>query len=102
MLKQSSKTKIQFASISATTKKNAAKTLKPLSAKYKNIASVKKKLTYTNTYAQKNVTINIKKVNFKALQSISKINVSAKNAKKSITIAQIKLVIKAASFKKVK
>ncbi len=36
VLKQSSETKIQFASIGATTKEDAAKTLEPLSAKYKN------------------------------------------------------------------
>lgn len=40
MLKQSSETKIQFASIGATTKEDAARTLEPLSAKYKNIAGV--------------------------------------------------------------
>lgn len=40
VLKQSSETKIQFASIGATTKEDAAKTLEPLSAKYKNIAGV--------------------------------------------------------------
>ncbi len=43
VLKQSSETKIQFASIGATTKEDAAKTLEPLSAKYKNIARVLKK-----------------------------------------------------------
>ncbi len=36
VLKQSSETKIQFASIGATTKEDAAKTLEPLSAKYKS------------------------------------------------------------------
>ena len=47
VLKQSSETKIQFASIGATTKEDAAKTLEPLSAKYKNIAGVEEKLTHT-------------------------------------------------------
>lgn len=62
VLKQSSETKIQFASIGATTKEDAAKTLEPLSAKYKNIAGVEEKLTYTDTYAQENVTIDMEKV----------------------------------------
>ncbi len=57
VLKQSSETKIQFASIGATTKEDAARALEPLSAKYKNIAGVEEKLTYTDTYAQENVTI---------------------------------------------
>ena len=87
VLKQSSETKIQFASIGATTKEDAAKTLEPLSAKYKNIAGVEEKLTYTD---------------FKALQGISGINVSAEDAKKGITMAQMELVMKAAGFKEVK
>lgn len=61
VLKQSSETKIQFASIGATTKEDAARTLEPLSAKYKNIAGVEEKLTYTDTYAQENVTIDMEK-----------------------------------------
>ncbi len=65
VLKQSSETKIQFASIGATTKEDAAKTLEPLSAKYKNIAGVEEKLTYTDTYAQENVTIDMEKVDLK-------------------------------------
>ncbi|EIP4393259.1 YehR family lipoprotein [Escherichia coli] len=95
VLKQSSETKIQFASIGATTKEDAAKTLEPLSAKYKNIAGVEEKLTYTDTYAQENV-------DFKALLGISGINVSAEDAKKGITMAQMELVMKAAGFKEVK
>ncbi len=100
MLKQSSETKIQFASIGATTKEDAAKTLEPLSAN-KNIAGVEEKLTYTDTYAQENVTIDMEKV-VKALQGISGINVSAEDAKKGITMAQMELVMKAAGFKEVK
>ena len=92
VLKQSSETKIQFASIGATTKEDAAKTLEPLSAKYKNIAGVEEKLTYTD----------MEKVDFKALQGISGINVSAEDAKKGITMAQMELVMKAAGFKEVK
>lgn len=102
VLKQSSETKIQFASIGATTKEDAARTLEPLSAKYKNIAGVEEKLTYTDTYAQENVTIDMEKVDFKALQGISGINVSAEDAKKGITMAQMELVMKAAGFKEVK
>ena len=92
VLKQSSETK----------KEDAAKTLEPLSAKYKNIAGVEEKLTYTDTYAQENVTIDMEKVDFKALQGISGINVSAEDAKKGITMAQMELVMKAAGFKEVK
>ena len=99
VLKQSSETKIQFASIGA---EDAARTLEPLSAKYKNIAGVEEKLTYTDTYAQENVTIDMEKVDFKALQGISGINVSAEDAKKGITMAQMELVMKAAGFKEVK
>ncbi|WP_241552886.1 YehR family protein, partial [Shigella boydii] len=76
--------------------------LEPLSAKYKNIAGVEEKLTYTDTYAQENVTIDMEKVDFKALQGISGINVSAEDAKKGITMAQMELVMKAAGFKEVK
>ena len=100
VLKQSSETKIQFASIGATTKEDAARALEPLSAKYKNIAGVEEKLT--DTYAQENVTIDMEKVDFKALQGISGINVSAEDAKKGITMAQMELVMKAAGFKEVK
>ena len=69
--------------------------------KYKNIAGVEEKLTYTDTYAQENVTIDMEKVDFKALQGISGINVSAEDAKKGITMAQMELVMKAAGFKEV-
>ncbi|MGQ7187228.1 DUF1307 domain-containing protein, partial [Escherichia sp. HC-CC] len=51
------------------------------------IAGVEEKLTYTDTYAQENVTIDMEKVDFKALQGISGINVSAEDAKKGITMA---------------
>lgn len=96
------KPKFNLPSIGATTKEDAAKTLEPLSAKYKNIAGVEEKLTYTDTYAQENVTIDMEKVDFKALQGISGINVSAEDAKKGITMAQMELVMKAAGFKEVK
>ena len=45
---------------------------------------------------------NMEKVDFKALQGISGINVSAEDAKKGITMAQMELVMKAAGFKEVK
>ena len=51
---------------------------------------------------QENVTIDMEKVDFKALQGISGINVSAEDAKKGITMAQMELVMKAAGFKEVK
>ena len=102
MLKQSSETKIQFATIGAANKEEAAKKLEPLSAKYKNITGVEEKLTFTDTYAQENVTIDMEKVDFKALQGISGINISADDAKKGITMAQMELVMKAAGFKEVK
>ncbi|MFA2106758.1 DUF1307 domain-containing protein [Escherichia coli] len=46
--------------------------------------------------------IDMEKVDFKALQGISGINVSAEDAKKGITMAQMELVMKAAGFKEVK
>ncbi|HBI7531267.1 TPA: YehR family lipoprotein [Escherichia coli] len=98
VLKQSSETKIQFATIGAANKEEAAKKLEPLSAKYKNIAGVEEKLTFTDTYAQENVTIDMEKVDF----NISGINISADDAKKGITMAQMELVMKAAGFKEVK
>ncbi|BDY39601.1 hypothetical protein OkiPb01586_01910 [Escherichia coli] len=48
------------------------------------------------------MTIDMEKVDFKALQGISGINVSAEDAKKGITMAQMELVMKAAGFKEVK
>ena len=42
------------------------------------------------------------KVDFKALQGISGINISADDAKKGITMAHMELVMKAAGFKEVK
>ncbi|EJA8999255.1 DUF1307 domain-containing protein, partial [Shigella boydii] len=51
---------------------------------------------------QENVTIDMEKVDFKALQGISGINVSAEDTKKGITMAQMELVMKAAGFKEVK
>ncbi len=53
IIKQTSESKISYATVGAKTKEDAAKILDPLSAKYKNIAGVEEKLTYEDTYAQK-------------------------------------------------
>lgn len=55
IIKQTSESKISYATVGAKTKEDAAKILNPLSAKYKNIAGVEEKLTYEDTYAQENV-----------------------------------------------
>lgn len=57
-------------------KEDADKVLDPLSAKYKNIVGVKEKLTYKDICAQKNVSVDMEKVDFKALQGISRAMVS--------------------------
>ena len=64
VLKQSSETKIQFCLHWCNHQRRCRQTLEPLSAKYKNIAGVEEKLTYTDTYAQENVTIDKKKSGF--------------------------------------
>lgn len=46
------------------------------------------------------MTIDMEKVDFKALQGISGINVSAEDAKKGITMAQMELVMKPLVLKK--
>ncbi|EFG1227328.1 YehR family lipoprotein [Escherichia albertii] len=102
VIKQSSETKIQFAAIGATTKEDAAKTLEPLSAKYKNIPGVDEKLTYTDTYAQENVNFDMEKVDLKALQGISGIKMSDEDTSKGVSMKQIELVMAAAGFKEVK
>ncbi|VDZ99358.1 lipoprotein [Salmonella enterica subsp. enterica] len=71
IIKQTSESKISYATVGAKTKEDAAKILDPLSAKYKNIAGVEEKLTYEDTYAQENVSVDMEKVDFKALQQIS-------------------------------
>ncbi len=53
IIKQTSESKISYATVGAKTKEDAAKILDPLSAKYKNIAGVEEKLTYEDTYARK-------------------------------------------------
>ncbi|HCJ6373578.1 MULTISPECIES: YehR family lipoprotein [unclassified Citrobacter] len=102
VLKQTSESKINYASIGATDKESAAKVLDALSAKYKNIAGIEEKLTYSDTYAQENVTIDMEKVDFKALQGISGINISADDAAKGITMKQMETIMTAAGFKEVK
>lgn len=61
IIKQTSESKISYATVGAKTKEDAAKILDPLSAKYKNIAGVEEKLTYEDTYAQENVSVDMEK-----------------------------------------
>ena len=101
VLKQSSESKISYASVGASNKEEAAKVFDALSAKYQNIAGVEEKLTYTDTYAQENVTIDMEKVDIKALQAISGMKISEK-ADKNISMKQMQTVMESAGFKEVK
>lgn len=101
VVKQASETKFNYASIGASNKDEAAKVIEPLSAKYKNIAGVEEKLTYSDTYAQENVTIDFEKIDTKALQTISGVKLRNESEKK-ITIQEMQSVMEAAGFKEVK
>lgn len=101
VLKQVSESKISYASVGATTKEDAAKVFDALSAKYRNIAGVEEKLTYADTYAQENVSIDMEKIDMKALQAISGMKLSEK-ADKNISMKQMQTVMEAAGFKEVK
>lgn len=101
VLKQASESKISYASVGATNKEDAAKVFDALSAKYQNIAGVEEKLTYADTYAQENVTIDMEKVDIKALQGISGMKLSA-NADKNVSMKQMQTIMEAAGFKEVK
>lgn len=100
-LRQTSESKISYATVGAKTKEDAAKILDPLSAKYKNIAGVEEKLTYEDTYAQENVSVDMEKVDFKALQQISGTMVSG-DTSKGISMKQTQTLLEAAGFKEAK
>lgn len=101
IIKQTSESKISYATVGAKTKEDAAKILDPLSAKYKNIAGVEEKLTYEDTYAQENVSVDMEKVDFKALQQISGTMVSG-DTSKGISMKQTQTLLEAAGFKEAK
>ncbi|EAC0958290.1 YehR family lipoprotein [Salmonella enterica subsp. enterica serovar Java] len=101
IIKQTSESKINYATVGAKTKEDAAKILDPLSAKYKNIAGVEEKLTYEDTYAQENVSVDMEKVDFKALQQISGTMVSG-DTSKGISMKQTQTLLEAAGFKEAK
>lgn len=61
----------------------------------------RRKLTYSDTYAQENVTIDMEKVDIKALQAISGMKLS-ENADKNISMKQMQTVMESAGFKEVK
>ena len=84
--KQISESKISYASVGASNKEEAAKVFDALSAKYQNITGIEEKLTYSDTYAQENVTIDMEKVDIKALQAISGMKLS-ENADKNTSAA---------------
>lgn len=101
IIKQTSESKISYTTVGAKTKEDAAKILDPLSAKYKNIAGVEEKLTYEDTYAQENVSVDMEKVDFKALQGISGTMVSG-DTSKGISMKQTQTLLEAAGFKEAK
>lgn len=101
IIKQTSESKISYATVGAKTNEDAAKILDPLSAKYKNIAGVEEKLTYEDTYAQENVSVDMEKVDFKALQGISGTMVSG-DTSKGISMKQTQTLLEAAGFKEAK
>ncbi|EEG1465067.1 YehR family lipoprotein [Salmonella enterica] len=101
IIKQTSESKISYATVGVKTKEDAAKILDPLSAKYKNIAGVEEKLTYEDTYAQENVSVDMEKVDFKALQGISGTMVSG-DTSKGISMKQTQTLLEAAGFKEAK
>ncbi|HAG3895483.1 TPA: YehR family lipoprotein [Salmonella enterica] len=101
IIKQTSESKISYATVGAKTKEDDAKILDPLSAKYKNIAGVEEKLTYEDTYAQENVSVDMEKVDFKALQQISGTMVSG-DTSKGISMKQTQTLLEAAGFKEAK
>ncbi|ENY7526157.1 YehR family lipoprotein [Salmonella enterica subsp. enterica serovar Infantis] len=101
IIKQTSESKISYATVGSKTKEDAAKILDPLSAKYKNIAGVEEKLTYEDTYAQENVSVDMEKVDFKALQQISGTMVSG-DTSKGISMKQTQTLLEAAGFKEAK
>ncbi|POT59645.1 hypothetical protein C3432_02700 [Citrobacter amalonaticus] len=101
ILKQTSHSKINYASVGAKTKEEAAKILDPLSAKYQNIPGVEEKLTYKDSYAEENVSVDMAKVDVKALRSVMGAAVSGDDSKE-ISMKQSQAVLESAGFKEVK
>ncbi|WDX74208.1 YehR family lipoprotein [Salmonella enterica] len=101
IIKQTAERKISYSTVGAKTKEDSAKILDSLSAKYKNIAGVEEKLTYEDTYAQENVSVDMEKVDFKALQQISGTMVSG-DTSKGISMKQTQTLLEAAGFKEAK
>ncbi|MCT7092315.1 DUF1307 domain-containing protein, partial [Salmonella enterica] len=58
-------------------------------------------LTYEDTYAQENVSVDMEKVDFKALQGISGTMVSG-DTSKGISMKQTQTLLEAAGFKEAK
>ncbi|XPE65014.1 DUF1307 domain-containing protein [Shigella flexneri] len=86
VLKQSSETKTEFASIGATAKKILPGRLTTVKRQIQKHRGAEEKLTYTDTYAQENVTIDMEKVDLTTYGS-SEIDVSAEDAKKGLALA---------------
>ena len=101
VIKQTSQSKILYASVGAKTKEDAEKILGQLSAKYQSIAGVEEKLTYQDTYAEESVTVDMEKVDFKALQGAMGAMVSG-DTSKGVSMKQTQTVLEAAGFKEVK
>lgn len=101
VLKQVSQSKINYASIGVKTKEDAAKILDPISAKFQNVAGVEEKLTYQDTYAEENVSVDMEKVDFKALQGLMGTMVSG-DTSNGISMKQSQTMLESAGFKEVK
>jgi len=101
VLKQTSENKINYSTIGAKNKEEAARVLDPLSAKYKNIQGVNEKLDYKDTWAEETVTVDMEKVDFKALQSVSGSMVTG-DTSKGVSMKQTQTMLESAGFKEVK
>ena len=101
VIKQTSQSKIQYASVGAKTKEDAEKILGQLSAKYQSIGSVEEKLTYQDTYAKESVTVDMEKVDIKAQKSAKGAMVSG-DTSKGVSMKQSQAWMEAAGFKEEK
>ncbi len=101
VLKQVAQNKINYSSIGVKTKEDAAKILDPISAKFQNVAGVEEKLTYQDTYAEESVSVDMEKVDFKALQGLMGTMVSG-DTSKGISMKQSQAMLEASGFKEVK
>jgi len=101
VLKQTSENKINYSTIGAKNKEEAEKILEPLSAKYKDIKGVDEKITYNDTWAEESVTVDMEKVDFKALQNVSGSMVTG-DTSKGVSMKQTETMLESAGFKEVK